>query len=64
MMVEAFTKCWGNHSSFKVGAIDCLGYPTFTVNRFNGSVTYSSKGFLNHNLDFLNPDFVSVVLSV
>ncbi|KAG1722688.1 glycosyltransferase family 2 protein [Suillus paluster] len=34
-MVEAFGKRWGNHSSFKVGAIDRSGFPTFTVNHFN-----------------------------
>ena len=27
MMVEAFGKRWGYHSSFKVGAIDRSGYP-------------------------------------
>ncbi|KAG8216178.1 P-loop containing nucleoside triphosphate hydrolase protein [Butyriboletus roseoflavus] len=60
-MVEAFGKRWGNHSSFKVGAIDRSGYPTFTVNHFNGPVTYSSDGFLDRNLDSLNPDFVSLL---
>ncbi|KAH0831304.1 glycosyltransferase family 2 protein [Lanmaoa asiatica] len=60
-MVEAFGKRWGNHSSFKVGAIDRSGYPTFTVNHFNGPVTYSSEGFLDRNLDSLNPDFVSLL---
>ena len=60
-MVEAFGKRWGNHSSFKVGPIDRSGYPTFTVNHFNGPVTYSSEGFLDRNLDSLNPDFVSLL---
>ena len=60
-MVEAFGKRWGNHSSFKVGAADRSGYPTFTVNHFNGPVTYSSEGFLARNLDSLNPDFVSLL---
>ncbi|KAG9310142.1 glycosyltransferase family 2 protein [Chiua virens] len=60
-MVEAFAKRWGNHSSFKVGAIDRSGYPTFTINHFNGPVTYSSEGFLERNLDSLNPDFVSLL---
>ena len=60
-MVEAFGKRWGNHSSFKVGVIDRSGYPTFTVNHFNGTVTYSSEGFLERNLDSLNPDFVSLL---
>ena len=60
-MVEAFGKRWGNHSSFKVGPIDRSGYPTFTVNHFNGPVTYSSEGFLERNLDALNPDFVSLL---
>ncbi|KAI9570665.1 hypothetical protein HD554DRAFT_2018677, partial [Boletus coccyginus] len=47
-----------NHLSFKVGVIDHLGYSMFTINHFNGSVIYSSEGFLNHNLDSLNLDFV------
>ena len=57
-MVEAFSRHWGNHSSSKVGVINHLGYPTFTANHFNGPMTYSSKGFLDHNLDSLNPDFI------
>ncbi|KAF8557535.1 P-loop containing nucleoside triphosphate hydrolase protein [Imleria badia] len=56
-MVEAFGKRWGNHSSFKVGAIVRSGHPTFTVNHFNG------PGFLKRNLDSLNPDFVSLLCS-
>lgn len=60
-MVEAFGKRWGNHSSFKVGVIDRSGFPTFTVNHFNGPVTYSAEGFLDRNLDALNPDFVSLL---
>ncbi|PPQ68466.1 hypothetical protein CVT24_005563 [Panaeolus cyanescens] len=60
-MVEAFTKRWGNHSSFKAGTIDRSGFPSFTVNHFNGAVTYSSEGFLDRNLDAINPDFVSLL---
>ena len=60
-MVEAFGKRWGNHSSFKQGGMDRSGFPTFTVNHFNGPVTYSSEGFLERNLDALNPDFVSLL---
>ncbi|TCD65299.1 hypothetical protein EIP91_002824 [Steccherinum ochraceum] len=60
-MVEAFGKRWGNHSSFKVGAIDRSGFPTFTVNHFGGPVTYSSESFLERNLDALNPDFISLL---
>ncbi|KAG6377242.1 P-loop containing nucleoside triphosphate hydrolase protein [Boletus reticuloceps] len=60
-MVEAFGKRWGNHSSFKVGPVDRSGSPTFTVNHFNGPVSYSSEGFLERNLDSLNPDFVSLL---
>ncbi|KAH7883110.1 glycosyltransferase family 2 protein [Phlebopus sp. FC_14] len=60
-MVEAFGKRWGNHSSFKVGSVDRSGFPTFTVNHFNGPVTYSAEGFLERNLDALNPDFVSLL---
>jgi chitin synthase len=60
-MVEAFGKRWGNHSSFKIGSVDRSGFPTFTINHFNGPVTYSSEGFLDRNLDALNPDFVSLL---
>ncbi|KAF8119292.1 chitin synthase-domain-containing protein [Boletus edulis] len=35
--------------------------PTFTVNHFNGPVSYSSEGPLKCNLDSLNPDFVSLL---
>ncbi|KAG6377810.1 P-loop containing nucleoside triphosphate hydrolase protein [Boletus reticuloceps] len=45
--VEAFGKRWGS--------------PTFTVNHFNGPVSYASEGFLERNLDSLNPDFVSLL---
>ncbi|KAF9225027.1 glycosyltransferase family 2 protein [Gyrodon lividus] len=60
-MVEAFGKRWGNHSSFKIGTMDRSGFPTFTVNHFNGPVAYSAEGFLERNLDALNPDFVSLL---
>ncbi|PPQ79006.1 hypothetical protein CVT25_002315 [Psilocybe cyanescens] len=60
-MVEAFTKRWGNHSSFKTGTLDRSGFPSFTVNHYNGPVTYSSEGFLDRNLDAINPDFVSLL---
>ncbi|KAI6017294.1 hypothetical protein BKA83DRAFT_4010003, partial [Pisolithus microcarpus] len=62
MMVEAFTKQSGTHSSFKLGGgLDRSGFPTFTICLFNGPVTYSSKVFLEHNLDALNPDFVALL---
>ena len=57
-MVEAFGKHQGNHSSFKVGSIDRPGFPTFTIHHFNGPVIYSSKNFLERNLDVFNPDSV------
>ncbi|KAH9911828.1 glycosyltransferase family 2 protein [Epithele typhae] len=60
-MVEAITKRWGNHSSFKSGGMDRSGFPTFTVSHYNGPVTYSAQGFLEKNLDALNPDFVSLL---
>ncbi|THH06259.1 hypothetical protein EW145_g4215 [Phellinidium pouzarii] len=60
-MVDALGKRWGNHSSFKVGGMDRSGFPTFTVNHYNGPVTYSSEDFLEKNLDALNPDFVSLL---
>ena len=37
------------------------GYVVFTVNHFNGPVTYSSDGFLERNLDVLNLDFVGLL---
>ena len=60
-MVEAFSKRWGNHSSFKTGTADRSGYPSFTISHFNGAVTYSAEGFLDRNLDAINPDFVSLL---
>ena len=60
-MVEAFGKRWGNHSSFKIGTMDRSGFPTFTVNHYNGPVTYSAESFLERNTDALNPDFVSLL---
>ncbi|RPD61627.1 glycosyltransferase family 2 protein [Lentinus tigrinus ALCF2SS1-7] len=60
-MVEAATKRWGNHSSFKSGGMDRSGFPTFIVNHYSGPVTYSAQGFLEKNLDALNPDFVSLL---
>ncbi|KAG5651222.1 hypothetical protein H0H81_009434 [Sphagnurus paluster] len=60
-MVEAFQKRWASHSSFKTGAMDRDGSPTFMVSHFNGPVTYSAEGFLTRNLDALNPDFVSLL---
>ncbi len=44
-MVEAFGKRWGNHSSFKVGGMDRSGFPTFTVNHFNGLLRILRKDF-------------------
>jgi chitin synthase len=62
-MIEAFQKRWGNHSSFKShgNAVDRSGFPTFTINHFNGAVTYSAESFLERNLDAINPDFVSLL---
>ncbi|OBZ76091.1 Chitin synthase 8 [Grifola frondosa] len=39
----------------------CGRLPTFTINHFSGPVTYTSDGFLEKNLDALNPDFVSLL---
>ncbi|KAF9001145.1 glycosyltransferase family 2 protein [Cyathus striatus] len=60
-MIEAFQKRWGNHSSFKSGGMDRSGFPTFTINHYNGGVTYSAENFLEKNLDAVNPDFVSLL---
>jgi chitin synthase len=38
--LEAFQNRWGNHSSFKAVAVDHTGFPMFTINHFNGLVTY------------------------
>ncbi|EAU81188.2 chitin synthase 8 [Coprinopsis cinerea okayama7 len=74
-MVEAFQKRWGNHSSFKTsGVVDVAGAgraagavhasgvgASFTVSHYNGAVTYAVEGFLERNLDSVNPDFVSLL---
>jgi chitin synthase len=60
-MLEAFSKRWANHASFKTGGTDRTGFPTFTVNHYNGAVTYSSESWLEKNHDALNPDFVSLL---
>jgi chitin synthase len=60
-MLEAFNKRWANHASFKTGGTDRTGFPTFTVNHYNGAVTYSSESWLEKNHDALNPDFVSLL---
>jgi chitin synthase len=44
-MVEAFAS----------GAVDRSGFPSFTISHYNGAVTYSSEGFLDRNLDAINP---------
>jgi len=44
MMAEAFGKCWANHLSFKVGSVDRSGFPTFTINHFNGLVLSLTHG--------------------
>lgn len=60
-MVEAFAKRWSNHASFQAGGTDRTGFPTFTVQHYNGSVTYSSESFLEKDADAINPDFVSLL---
>ncbi|EJU01525.1 glycosyltransferase family 2 protein [Dacryopinax primogenitus] len=60
-MVEAFSKRWGNHSSFRAGQMDRSGFPTFTVNHYVGPVTYSAESWLERDTDALNPDFVSLL---
>ncbi|KAI6037190.1 P-loop containing nucleoside triphosphate hydrolase protein [Pisolithus microcarpus] len=62
MMVEAFAKRLGNHSSFKLGGgLDRSGFLTFTICLFNGPVTYSSEAFLECNLNALNSDFMALL---
>jgi len=56
---------WGNHSSFKVSAIDHSGFPTFTINYFNSPATHSSEGFLRDPISVLgisNPHSFESVL--
>jgi chitin synthase len=48
LMVEAFSKRWGSHSFFKTSGIDLC----------------TSKNFLKHNQDAVNPDFVLLASSV
>jgi chitin synthase len=60
-MVEASAKHWDNHSSFKAGAADRSGFPSFTVSHYNGAITYSAEGFLDRSLDAINPDFASLL---
>ncbi len=60
-MVEAMTKRWGNHTSFRIGGMDHSGFPTFTVSHYAGPVTYSSESFLEKNAAAFNPDFVSLL---
>lgn len=60
-MLEAFSKRWGNHASFKTGGTDRTGFPTFMISHYNGPVTYSSESWLEKNHDALNPDFVSLL---
>ncbi|KAF7292507.1 Glycosyltransferase family 2 protein [Mycena kentingensis (nom. inval.)] len=61
-MVEAFQKRWGNHSSFKSGGgLDRAGFPTFTINHYNGPVTYSAENFLERNIENMNGDFVTLL---
>jgi chitin synthase len=60
-MVESFAKRWGNHASFQVSGMDRTGFPTFTIQHYNGPVTYSSEAFLERDADAINPDFVSLL---
>ncbi|KAG9050905.1 hypothetical protein FS842_011290, partial [Serendipita sp. 407] len=60
-MLEAFSKRWANHASYKTGGTDRTGFPTFTISHYNGPVTYSSESWLEKNGDALNPDFVSLL---
>ena len=36
--------------------MDRSGFPSFTVSHYNGAVTYTAEGFLDRNLDAINPD--------
>ncbi|TIB82801.1 chitin synthase 8 [Wallemia mellicola] len=59
-MVEAFNKRWGNNSKFKTSSPDRSGYPTFSINHYAGTVTYSAENWIEKNTENLNPDFVSL----
>ncbi|TIB15854.1 hypothetical protein E3P92_01552 [Wallemia ichthyophaga] len=59
-MVEAFNKRWGNNNKFKTAPPDRSGYPTFSINHYAGTVTYSAENWIEKNTDNLNPDFVSL----
>ncbi|KAF8313908.1 chitin synthase-domain-containing protein [Cantharellus anzutake] len=60
-MIEAMSKRWGNHTSFRLGGMDHSGFPTFTVSHYAGPVTYSAESFLEKNAAAFNPDFVSLL---
>ena len=59
-MVEAFNKRWGNNSKFKTSPPDRSGFPTFSINHYAGTVTYSAENWIEKNTDTINPDFVSL----
>ena len=59
--VEVFAKQWGNHSLFKAGAADRSSFSSLQFSHYNSTVTYSAEGFLDRNLDTINPDFISLL---
>ncbi|CAO1621031.1 unnamed protein product [Jaminaea pallidilutea] len=59
-MVEAFGKRWANNPSFRVGSTNRDGFSSFTVNHYNGPVTYSSEGWLDRNSEIISPNFVNL----
>jgi hypothetical protein len=59
--VDAFVKLWGNRLPFKIGAPVRSGVPTFTISHYNSPVTHAADGFLERNLEVINPDFVSLL---
>lgn len=60
-MMDAFSKRWGNHASFKLSGMDRTGFAAFTISHYTGPVTYSSEAFLAKDTDVINPDFVSLL---
>ena len=59
-MVEAFVKWWGNRSLFQGWGCGQVWFPSFPISYYYGAATYS-EGFLDRNLDAINPDFVSLL---
>ena len=61
-MLEAIGKRWGNHSGFGWRAGDELygRIGTFSINHFDGQVTYSVEDFVEANREAISTDFLTL----